>query len=169
MQPDVRRADTHSWFEKANEDLRCAQIDLAVSIIISEVHPSMANNDRLPPIHAGEILREEFLSPLGMSAHALALALRVPATRIHDIVHDKRGITRVAVTWRAIFERWSGSVGGAADATGPVKVWWGRASWGETFERFLPHTPSSNVPPLAPAEVMASGSPAAGSLLLTSV
>jgi len=53
----------------------------------------MANNDRLPPIHPGEILREEFLSPLGMSAHQLALALRVPATRINDIVHEKRGIT----------------------------------------------------------------------------
>ena len=53
----------------------------------------MANKDRLPPIHPGEILREEFLSPLGMSAHQLALALRVPATRINDIVNERRGIT----------------------------------------------------------------------------
>ena len=53
----------------------------------------MAINDRLPPIHPGEILREEFLSPLGMSANELALALRVPATRINDIVNEKRGIT----------------------------------------------------------------------------
>ena len=53
----------------------------------------MANKDRLPPIHPGEILREEFLSPLGMSAHELAMALRVPATRINDIVNEKRGIT----------------------------------------------------------------------------
>ena len=53
----------------------------------------MANKDRLPPIHPGEILREEFLAPLGMSAHELALALRVPATRIYDIVNEKRGIT----------------------------------------------------------------------------
>ena len=53
----------------------------------------MAHNDRLPPVHPGEILREEFLSPLGMSAHELALALRVPATRINDIVNEKRGIT----------------------------------------------------------------------------
>ena len=52
----------------------------------------MAKKDRLPPIHPGEILREEFLSPLGMSAHELALALRVPATRINDIVNEKRGI-----------------------------------------------------------------------------
>ena len=53
----------------------------------------MACKDRLPPIHPGEILREEFLTPLGMSAHQLALALRVPATRINDIVNQKRGIT----------------------------------------------------------------------------
>ena len=53
----------------------------------------MASKDRLPPIHPGEILREEFLSPLGMSANELALALRVPATRINDIVNEKRGIT----------------------------------------------------------------------------
>ena len=53
----------------------------------------MPKNDRLPPIHPGEILREEFLVPLGMSAHQLALALRVPATRISDIVNEKRGIT----------------------------------------------------------------------------
>ena len=53
----------------------------------------MANEDRLPPIHPGEILREEFLSPLGMSAHELSMALRVPATRINDIVNEKRGIT----------------------------------------------------------------------------
>ncbi len=51
------------------------------------------SKDRLPPIHPGEILREEFLRPLGMSAHELALALRVPATRINDIVNEKRGIT----------------------------------------------------------------------------
>ena len=53
----------------------------------------MANKDRLPPIHPGEIVREEFLSPLGMSAHQLAMALRVPATRINEIVNEKRGIT----------------------------------------------------------------------------
>jgi addiction module HigA family antidote len=53
----------------------------------------MANNTRLLPIHPGEILREEFLSPLGLSAHQLALALRVPATRINDIVNERRGIT----------------------------------------------------------------------------
>jgi addiction module HigA family antidote len=49
------------------------------------------NNMR--PIHPGEILREEFLLPLGMTAHALALAIRVPAPRIHDIVREKRSVS----------------------------------------------------------------------------
>ena len=45
------------------------------------------------PIHPGEILREEFLAPLGMSAHALAMALKVPAPRINDIFNERRSIT----------------------------------------------------------------------------
>lgn len=47
----------------------------------------------LPPIHPGEILREEVLDELGMSGHALAMALHVPATRINDILRERRGIT----------------------------------------------------------------------------
>jgi addiction module HigA family antidote len=53
----------------------------------------MAKKNRLPPIHPGAILREEFLVPLGMSTNEPALALRVPATRINNIVNEKRGIT----------------------------------------------------------------------------
>ena len=49
--------------------------------------------NRMRPIHPGEILREDFLVPLQMSANALALALAVPATRIHEIVKERRGIT----------------------------------------------------------------------------
>jgi antitoxin HigA-1 len=45
------------------------------------------------PIHPGEILREEFLVPLTMSAHALSIALRVPAPRVNDIVRERRGVT----------------------------------------------------------------------------
>jgi antitoxin HigA-1 len=48
---------------------------------------------RPPPMHPGEILREEFLVPLGISANALALALRVPSTRISEIVAERRSIT----------------------------------------------------------------------------
>jgi addiction module HigA family antidote len=49
--------------------------------------------DRMPPLHPGEFLREDFMIPLGLSANALALALRVPATRIGEIVKERRGIT----------------------------------------------------------------------------
>ena len=52
----------------------------------------MATN-KMRPIHPGEILREEFLAPLDMSAHALAMALRVPAPRINDIVRERRTVT----------------------------------------------------------------------------
>lgn len=45
------------------------------------------------PIHPGEILREEFLGPLEITAHALSQAMRVPATRVNDIVNGRRGIT----------------------------------------------------------------------------
>lgn len=45
------------------------------------------------PIHPGEILREEFLLPMGMTAHALSKALHVTPARINDIVNQKRGIT----------------------------------------------------------------------------
>lgn len=44
-------------------------------------------------IHPGEVLREEFLLPLGLSANALAIALGVPAPRINDVARERRGIT----------------------------------------------------------------------------
>ena len=49
--------------------------------------------NKMRPIHPGEILREDFLLPLGMSVNALALALRVPATRLHAIVNERRAVT----------------------------------------------------------------------------
>ena len=48
---------------------------------------------RLKPVHPGEILREEFMKPLGLSMNKLALDLRVPVTRITEIVHERRAIT----------------------------------------------------------------------------
>ncbi len=44
-------------------------------------------------VHPGEILREEFLKPMGMSAYELAKRLRVPAPRVNDIVLERRGIS----------------------------------------------------------------------------
>lgn len=52
----------------------------------------MATN-KMRPIHPGEIIREEYLAPLGMSPHALAIELRVPAPRINDIVRERRAVT----------------------------------------------------------------------------
>ncbi|HWS96859.1 MAG TPA: HigA family addiction module antitoxin [Candidatus Methylomirabilis sp.] len=48
---------------------------------------------KLKPVHPGEILREEFMAPLGLSMNRVAMDLRVPVTRIADIVNEKRGIT----------------------------------------------------------------------------
>ncbi len=47
----------------------------------------------MPPVHPGETLREDFLTPLGMTLHRLAMELNVPATRVNDIVRGKRAIT----------------------------------------------------------------------------
>ena len=47
----------------------------------------------MAPLHPGEMLREDFMKPLGLSANALAIALRVPVTRVSEIVRERRGIT----------------------------------------------------------------------------
>jgi addiction module HigA family antidote len=48
---------------------------------------------KLKPVHPGEILREEFMKPLDLSMNKLALELRVPVTRIAEIVHERRAIS----------------------------------------------------------------------------
>lgn len=50
-------------------------------------------NTLMAPVHPGEILREDFMKPLGLSVNKLALELHVPATRIGEIVHERRRIT----------------------------------------------------------------------------
>ncbi len=64
----------------------------------------MGRSKKLPPIHPGEILLEEFLKPLGMSMNKLAEKLHVPANRITQIVEGRRGVTgetalRLALLW----------------------------------------------------------------------
>jgi addiction module HigA family antidote len=49
--------------------------------------------NRLRPVHPGEVLREDYLVPQGLSVNALATALGVPATRMHEIVKERRAIT----------------------------------------------------------------------------
>jgi len=48
---------------------------------------------KLKPVHPGEILHEEFMAPLGLTMNRMALDLRVPVTRIADIVAERRAIT----------------------------------------------------------------------------
>jgi addiction module HigA family antidote len=49
--------------------------------------------EKIPPVHPGEILLEDYLKPMGVSQHQLAMSMRVPPNRINGIVHGKRAIT----------------------------------------------------------------------------
>ncbi len=49
--------------------------------------------DRLPPVHPGEILQEDFLTPLNISQYRLAKDISVPPRRINEIVHGKRAVS----------------------------------------------------------------------------
>ena len=53
----------------------------------------MTIKNGMRPVHPGEVLREDFLKPAGLTANALAKALRVPAPRINDIVRERRGVS----------------------------------------------------------------------------
>ena len=66
---------------------------------------------RVISIHPGEVLRERYMAPESLSANALALALRVPATRISEIIRERRGITadtafRLSVYFATTAEMW---------------------------------------------------------------
>jgi antitoxin HigA-1 len=65
------------------EDVDTGRIDFAEDI----------TGKKLPPIHPGEILRDEFLDPMKISVYALAQAIKVPRSRVNDIVLGRRGIT----------------------------------------------------------------------------
>jgi len=65
------------------EDLDRGRIDLS----------TVASGGRLKPIHPGEILRDEFLEPLGISVYALAKAIHVPRSRANDIVLGRRSVS----------------------------------------------------------------------------
>lgn len=67
--------------------------------------------EKLPPIHPGEILKTEFLEPLGISQNRLALAMRVPAGQISEIIQGKRSVTantaiRLAIALKTDPEFW---------------------------------------------------------------
>ncbi len=70
-------------------------------------------SELLAPVHAGEILAEDFMAPIGLTANQLALSLRIPANRLTAIIAGKRGITadtalRLARYFRTSAEMWMG-------------------------------------------------------------
>lgn len=65
------------------EDLDAGRVDFA----------DVSNGKRLPLIHPGEILRDDFLRPMKISVYVLAQAIKVPRSRVNDIVLGRRGIT----------------------------------------------------------------------------
>jgi addiction module HigA family antidote len=72
----------------------------------------MRNKD-FPPLHPGEVLLEEFIKPMGLSQHQLALSMRVSSQKINDIVRGKRAITadtalRLSVALGTSAEFWMG-------------------------------------------------------------
>jgi len=67
----------------SREDIDAGRVDFS----------GLGSAERLPPVHPGEVLRHDFLEPLGLTAHALALALRVPANRITTILAGDRAVT----------------------------------------------------------------------------
>lgn len=102
----------------------------------------MAKSRRLPPVHPGEVLREDLMVPLGLSINRLARDLRVPVTRMSEIVNGRRSITAdtqphtdvcaatAHVAWRGVRRNGGGSSGrappfasGAALALAGVLGW----------------------------------------------
>jgi addiction module HigA family antidote len=65
------------------DDLEAGRIDLS----------DVATGKRLPPVHPGEILRDDFLEPMKISVYTLAQAIKVSRSRVNDIALGRRGIT----------------------------------------------------------------------------
>ncbi len=63
------------------------------TVLRSRTITRRTRGDRLPPVHPGEILLEEFLKPFGISQYRLAVEIRVSPRRINEIVHGLRSIT----------------------------------------------------------------------------
>ena len=63
----------------------------------------MNNDEKLPPIHPGEILKEEFLDPMGISPYKLAKDIGVPQTQISQIIHGKRSITPITAVRLSLY------------------------------------------------------------------
>jgi len=67
----------------SRDDLDAGRVDFS----------DLDSGEELPPVHPGEVLRADFLDAMGLTAHALALALRVPANRVTAILAGERAVT----------------------------------------------------------------------------
>ena len=68
-------------------------MDLRTWKLWTTTEVSKMSKNGMRPVHPGEVIREDFMVPLGLSANALAKALNVPAPRINDIVRGRRGVS----------------------------------------------------------------------------
>jgi len=88
----------------------------------------LAAPERLPPLHPGEVLREEFLGPTGLSAYALAKALHVPLNRITAILAGNRAVSadtalRLGLFFGTTPEFWINLQGAYDLEVARVRVW----------------------------------------------
>jgi addiction module HigA family antidote len=88
MQRDVPLGGTNDWTRRTamaikREDIERRQIDFS----------DIRSGRRLPPVHPGEILRDELLTPMAISVYELANAIKVPRSRVNEIVLGRRAIT----------------------------------------------------------------------------
>ena len=72
---------------------------------MSALSTTMTDDDRLPNPHPGEILLEEFLKPMGITAYRLAKSTQLPPQRVNQIVNEKRGITVEDISDRSAAQR----------------------------------------------------------------
>jgi addiction module HigA family antidote len=86
----ARRGMSRSWITTEDDEMSIKREDLdAGRIDLADV----AIGKRLPLIHPGELLRDDFLVPMKISVYTLAQAIKVPRSRVNDIVRGRRGIT----------------------------------------------------------------------------
>jgi antitoxin HigA-1 len=78
---------------KGYEFAFCGRTVTAMRLRLSTTIRRKTPSGKLPNVHPGEVLREEFLKPMGISAYKLAKGTNVSQTRISQIIHEQRGIT----------------------------------------------------------------------------
>lgn len=98
-------------------------------------------NNGMRPIHAGEILREEYLAPLGMSANALANALGVTPARINDIVRERRGIS--ADTALRLAKFFGGNAQFWLNLQSTYELQFAKSTIGDSLEHITPYHPKA--------------------------